>query len=469
MADWGTIPTNKIVTAQDLADAIAAGYFTGTFTGTQKAVKKSELLASNINYDSSNSTLTAKVSNQLLAKRDMSSLTKTWFNDYVSSIAIQSDGKILLTGGFSLYNSSSSIGIIRLNQNGSIDTSFTTGLGLGSNSFVDKSERIAYLSNGYIIVTGRRVTYDGNNSPRIAPVSPNGVFNVAFGLNIGTGFTSIYTAPITRGAIQDAVGDIIVWGAFSSYNNTNRNNIIKLNLYTGSPTSFSATDNPLYSTQYGILDVSSQSYNKLLVSTVTTATGLYPVAISRLNSDGSVDSSFIQGETSARKQIKTIEQVSGKILVLCELSTVYYPSSGSGGTSGFLSNGVFRLNSNGEYDTSFNSGGVGIAGYLSEPYGTTSPTVFDGISFSDNSIIIVGNFISYNGVTCNGVAKLNPDGSLNTSFASNIGSGFNSSARCVAVQSDGKIIIGGSFTSYNGVTRNRIARLNSDGTLDTSF
>ena len=39
----------------------------------------------------------------------------------------------------------------------------------------------------------------------------------------------------------------------------------------------------------------------------------------------------------------------------------------------------------------------------------------------------------------------------------------------IAIQSNGKILIGGSFTTVGGVTRNRIARLNSDGTLDSSL
>ena len=65
------------------------------------------------------------------------------------------------------------------------------------------------------------------------------------------------------------------------------------------------------------------------------------------------------------------------------------------------------------------------------------------------------------------IARLNSDGSLGTSF--NPGAGANNSVHSVAIQQDGKVLIGGPFTLVNGVSRNRIARLNTDGSLDSSF
>ena len=61
------------------------------------------------------------------------------------------------------------------------------------------------------------------------------------------------------------------------------------------------------------------------------------------------------------------------------------------------------------------------------------------------------------------------DGTPDTTFSTNIGSGFNSSVFGVAVQSDGKIVVGGDFTTINGTGSNKIARLNADGTPDTTF
>ncbi|WP_040401415.1 HYR domain-containing protein, partial [Cecembia lonarensis] len=86
---------------------------------------------------------------------------------------------------------------------------------------------------------------------------------------------------------------------------------------------------------------------------------------------------------------------------------------------------------------------------------------------SDGKLIIGGQFTLYNGVARNQIARLNPDGSLDTSF--DPGTGATSFVFTTAIQADGKIIIGGIFTEYNGVARNFIARLNGDGSLDTDF
>jgi uncharacterized delta-60 repeat protein len=83
----------------------------------------------------------------------------------------------------------------------------------------------------------------------------------------------------------------------------------------------------------------------------------------------------------------------------------------------------------------------------------------------DGKILICGNFTSINDSGQAYIARLNPNGSLDTSFHAETGYWV----RHMALQSDGKIIIGGFFTTVQGVPRNRIARLNVDGSLDTSF
>ncbi len=84
----------------------------------------------------------------------------------------------------------------------------------------------------------------------------------------------------------------------------------------------------------------------------------------------------------------------------------------------------------------------------------------------DGKIIIGGLFTTVGGVTRNRIARVNADGSLDTAFNPDVG-GSSSSVLAIAVQPDGKIIIGGFFTAVSGVTRNFIARLNADGSLDT--
>jgi gliding motility-associated-like protein/uncharacterized delta-60 repeat protein len=95
-------------------------------------------------------------------------------------------------------------------------------------------------------------------------------------------------------------------------------------------------------------------------------------------------------------------------------------------------------------------------------YGITS------IEFQpDNKIIIAGEFTAYGGQNQNRLVRLNSNYSMDQSF--NVGTGLNGQPWDVEIQSDGKILVGGQFTSYNGVTRRRIARLNTDGSLDQSF
>ena len=81
--------------------------------------------------------------------------------------------------------------------------------------------------------------------------------------------------------------------------------------------------------------------------------------------------------------------------------------------------------------------------------------------------LLSGPFTSYNGTARNYIARINEDGSLDATF--NPGTGANNYVLTTAIQSDGKIIIGGTFTSYKGMGRNCIARLDADGSLDATF
>jgi uncharacterized delta-60 repeat protein len=88
---------------------------------------------------------------------------------------------------------------------------------------------------------------------------------------------------------------------------------------------------------------------------------------------------------------------------------------------------------------------------------------------SDGKIVIGGSFTTFNGATVNNIVRLNSDGTRDTAFTTNTGTAFNSGVQSIAIQSDGKLVIGGQFTTFNGVTVNRIVRLNSDGTRDATF
>ena len=129
-----------------------------------------------------------------------------------------------------------------------------------------------------------------------------------------------------------------------------------------------------------------------------------------------------------------------------------------GFTNAYSRHGISQLDANGVVDPSFASGG-----------GIDTGNVYDLARQPDGRIIVAGSFGKYNGTARAGVARVLADGSLDTSF--NPGTGVNAGATVYAalVQPDGKILIGGTFTSFNGVAREYLARLNSDGSLDTGF
>ena len=84
---------------------------------------------------------------------------------------------------------------------------------------------------------------------------------------------------------------------------------------------------------------------------------------------------------------------------------------------------------------------------------------------SDGKIIIGGNFNGVGGKYRGGFARLNPDGSLDTSFKG----GVDGWVQSVALQADGKILVAGNFGQCQGYARPSLARLNPDGSLDTTF
>jgi uncharacterized delta-60 repeat protein len=123
---------------------------------------------------------------------------------------------------------------------------------------------------------------------------------------------------------------------------------------------------------------------------------------------------------------------------------------------------VARLNTDGTLDTNFVTASIG----------NVDSFVFAVLMQPDGAVLIGGSFATVGGVSRNGIARLNATGSLDSFF--NPGSGVDGASICcevrsMALQPDGRVIIGGGFTSVNGIPRNNIARLTSIGALDNSF
>ncbi|MEO8351818.1 MAG: hypothetical protein ABI680_08800, partial [Chthoniobacteraceae bacterium] len=180
--------------------------------------------------------------------------------------------------------------------------------------------------------------------------------------------------------------------------------------------------------------------------------GEFRTSLARLHPDGTLESTttFSDGNlvgssiSSGSGVFAVVLQPDGKILV-----------AGSGGASGIR---LARLETNGtvESTATFNPG----SGPDSFVYGMALQP--------DGKILMGGNFTTVNGLTRNYFARLEANGTVEGTATFNPGSGANGAVHCVAVQADGKILLGGDFTSVNGMPRNRIARLNADGTVEST-
>lgn len=196
-----------------------------------------------------------------------------------------------------------------------------------------------------------------------------------------------------------------------------------------------------------------QVNNQLLVGgDFTLADGVPRQRIARLNSNGTLDNTFSLPSTlmGANSTVRAIAvQADGRILLGGSFTTM------NNVNASYLA----RLNANGTLDSLFNPGSG-----ADNPVYALAETFVNGQS----KVLVGGAFASLNGTSYNGIARLNTDGSPDTAF--NPGLGANATVYALAVQPDGKVVIGGDFTAVNGNTNyNHIARLNTDGSLDTSF
>jgi uncharacterized delta-60 repeat protein len=167
--------------------------------------------------------------------------------------------------------------------------------------------------------------------------------------------------------------------------------------------------------------------------------------IARLNPDGSLDETF-RPTAGANRDVRAILlQPDGKILI----------AGGFDASSGKRLNRIGRFNPDGTRDNTFDPG-----------FG--APAMVWSLALQrDNKIIAGGDFTTFNHQAYCRIVRLGSDGKIDPSF--NVGSGADGQVYAVAVQADGKILIGGDFTRINEVQRNHVARLNADGTLDKSF
>jgi hypothetical protein len=117
---------------------------------------------------------------------------------------------------------------------------------------------------------------------------------------------------------------------------------------------------------------------------------------------------------------------------------------------------IARLNADGTVDTAFVNQGAGA-----------NSTIYGGAVQTDGSLIVTGAFTTFHGTARKGVAKLTSTGALDTTF--NPGTGPNGEVYSVKLIEDGRMILTGNFVSFNGVSCNGTVRLSATGAVDTTM
>jgi uncharacterized delta-60 repeat protein len=410
-------------------------------------------------------------SSQVILKFDANGVPATGFQyggtgGFIRELAAQPDGRFYV----------SDVGVARQSANGSLDGTFPIP---STNGFVSE---LKVLPDGKILIGGAFTTVSGFAYGRLARLNTDGSVDLTFNTNnIGA-----------NGQINDIElspdGKIFIGGVFTQYNGVAKNKIAKLNSDGTLDTSFTYTP-PVNAV---VLDLDLLPNGKLAVAGNTLGTTLLPTSAVVLNTDGSPDANFAVITAKQGRVRKVQQQSDGKVLIVGEFPLV----------NGVARNSLARLNADGTLDTGFvpyfNSLAINqtILALGAQPDGKVIVGSYQGIvlrrlnadgsqdtSFTTtlhsssviydlqilpNGQILIGGTFSFIGETnfSRKVARLNADGSVDATFNT---AAFNGDVYKVLQQTDGKVLIGGTFNQIGSSIRGRFARLNTDGSLDGTF
>jgi len=307
-----------------------------------------------------------------------------------------------------------------------IDPAFKAGSGTD-----DHIRSFALLPDGRILASGRFASFNGSPHRGLVRLSPDGELDAEF-------------KPQPQGTVHTVVpyleGDILIGGDFGNVGGTRRTQIARLDANGGLAPDFQGGADAEIRTLAVLPDGSF-----LAGGSFTAFNGSKRGRITRLGPRGFHYGAAGLGDGASAIVWTIVRQPDEKILV------------GGGFTryAGAPAGRLVRLNPEGGLDPAFDAGA-----------GADAP-VLSIVVQPDGRIIAAGDFIGFNGQLRNRIVRLNANGSVDRTFDPGIGP--NNNVRSVALQPDGKMIIGGIFTTVQGVPCNRLARLNRDGSLDRSF
>ncbi len=356
------------------------------------------------------------------------------FNGPVYTLALQTNGQILAGGDFTFADGTPRNSIARLNSDGSIDPKFSS-----PTAGVDASVRtLAVQTDGAILIGGLFQHIDGVNRQYIGRLQYDGAVDETF--NPGSGadnpvyaLAETFAGPPTNAANRR----ILIGGSFASVNGVSLNDIAQLNDDGSIDGSFdpAGANGTVYAIAVYSTNDTVNGGRILIGGDFTQVDGVTRNHIARLNADGTLDTTFNPG-AGPNDSVRAIAiQVDGGVLI-----GGLFTSVGSAGL-----NHIARLNPNGQVDALFNPGtGANDA--------VTCVTLQQ-----DHRIVVGGDFTLCNGVTRNRLTRLNSDGSVDPSI--NFGTGADNFVSAIVIQPNAEIVIGGAFTEFNGVSAPSIARL----------
>ena len=350
---------------------------------------------------------------------------------FVTSIAVQADDKILVSGLFNSMGGQPRSNIARLDPTTGLADSFDPN----ANGLV---RSIVVQLDGKILACG---WFNGPNS--IGGQTRNRIARLDAMTGLADSFDPNANDIVYEIALQ-ADGKILVGGFFNGANSIGgqtRNNIARLDPNSGLADSFNPNANA------GIYEIAVQADGKILVGGLFNGAnsigGQTRNRIARLDATTGLADAFDPNANDAVESMAV--QADGKIVV-----AGYF--SGANSIGGQPRNRIARLEIDGRLDQTLNLSIVGnyVVATAVQP---------------DGKILIGGAFGAVLGVTRSNIARLNTDGTLDTIFNPNA----NDQVYSIAVQADGRILVGGYFTSIGWQMRNRIARLDATTGLADSF
>ncbi len=347
----------------------------------------------------------------------------------VRSIVVQLDGKIVAGGEFDPMRGRAALA--RLNPDGSPDPSFRTGAGANG-----PISRVALQSDGRILIGGAFTAYDGQVRRSLARLGADGSLDASFASGTGA------DGEVTGIAVQPD-GKVVIVGGFSSVNGVARMRVARLHANGSVDTAFvpPALGDGGAGPGVNLYDTLALPGNEVIIGgSFAFVAGVEQTGVARLNADGSRDATFVPPFFSASVAGLT-RQSDGFILAVGD----FWGSPGVG---------VTRLMPNGEPDSGFGSG-ICCA--------SDDPMVSDVVVQEDGRILVCGrNFHIGEDSTQWGVVRLDAQGNADLSFSSGSSLPPFSEYSTLALQDDGKVLVGGAFIGQYRLPVTGILRLNND-------